>query len=86
MGTYITYTVFFALLKVCFHIFCHLLHSSHFIVEILSLAYSAFCLVQVDRLICHLCISIEAKLERCIHIAPVVSEKVERDNSHKVNL
>ena len=54
--------------------------------EILSLAYSAFCLVQVDRLICHLCISIEAKLERCIHIAPVVSEKVERDNSHKVNL
>ena len=50
------------------------------------MAYSAFCLVQVDRLICHLCISIEAKLERCIHIAPVVSEKVERDNSHKVNL
>ena len=56
-------------------------HSGNFI-----LAYSAFCLVQVDRLICHLCISIEAKLERCIHIAPVVSEKVERDNSHKVNL
>ena len=54
--------------------------------EILSLAYSAFYLVQVDRLICHLCISIEAKLERCIHIAPVVSEKVERHNSHKVNL
>ncbi|CAH3109842.1 unnamed protein product [Porites lobata] len=39
--------------------------------------------LEVDRLICHLCISIEAKLERCIHIAPVVSEKVERDNSHK---
>ena len=52
----------------------------------LLLAYSAFCLVQVDRLICHLCISIEAKLERCIQIAPVVSEKVERDDSRKVNL
>ena len=76
----------FCMVKVCFHIFYHLLHSSHFIVEILLLAYSAFCLVQVDRLICHLCISIEAKLERCIHIAPVVSEKVERDNSYKVNL
>ena len=74
------------MIKVCFHIFCHLLHLSHFTVKILLLAYSAFCLVQVDRLICHLCISIEAKLERCIHIAPIVSEKVERDNSHKVNL
>ena len=85
MGTYITYTVFL-------HgkgLFSHLLpfvafitfHSGKFIIGL-----QCICLVQVDRLICHLCISIEAKLERCIHIAPVVSEKVERDNSHKVNL
>ena len=85
MGTYITCSLFL-------HgkgLFSHLLPFVAFIrfhSENLSLAYSAFCLVQVDRLICHLCISIEAKLERCIHIVPVASEKVERDISHKVNL
>lgn len=48
-----------------------------------------FCLtlsfvLQVDRLICHLCTSIETKLMRCVQLAPFKAEDTDSSDGQKV--